>query len=556
MVEKVKTTRRRKPGADVLMTAFDTLSSGVMLVVPTGDKRTIRFVSRALGSILGVLADALVGKEESVFWEILLARLGNPSTVREDLERIWDNPNEIRTDILHLVEPYPLVLERSTTPLVRKDGTVFGRIWTFRNASREFKLKDEQQRKRKTEYCFRSLSSFLFEASLSSESMVDICRIGCLGMDVVSAVFVPLVEERQEVAQFSVSRRFQLHPPWERLRDFVSRALPRLDAASTLVLEVDSMVEEVQDLFVTRGIDRIMFVPVGYGTTIFGVMFFEELNQERDWARDDFRCVESIARAMGLWLHKERGERRLIEAREEAEAAVRVRSDFIALLSHELRTPLNPLIGFTQLLDEQREQLPEEVRDMVSRITEGAMRLRELVEDLLTLTRLDSRLDGWRKYHCDPKGIVEDSCAWARRQPCESTVDVVAEIRTDLGVVEADGAALRRALNALLSNALRFSPDGGKVRAIADIDGDQLHLQIVDRGPGVADAAKRRIFEPFVQGEPVLTRRHGGAGIGLTLVRKVADSHHGRAWVEDGPDGGSIFHLSIPRTVPDQNNED
>ena len=90
-----------------------------------------------------------------------------------------------------------------------------------------------------------------------------------------------------------------------------------------------------------------------------------------------------------------------------------------------------------------------------------------------------------------------------------------------------------------------------KVKLCASSNEIVLHLRICDNGPGVADDAKERIFEPFIQGEPVLTRRHGGAGIGLTLVRKVADSHEGKAWVDDAPGGGSVFHLELPVAIID-----
>ena len=383
---------------------------------------------------------------------------------------------------------------------------------------------------------------------MSPESLQEICRIACTGLDVASVAYVPLrPSDELELAQFSVSRRYQYTNEAEGISRYVAGAVKNLDLSAVSVVELADMDETAGALFSPRRVSRVMIAPVGFADDVYGAVLVEEVGRERQWLREDFRCVQSVASALGLWLQKEEHEGNLVRAREAAEAAARVRSDFIALLSHELRTPLNPLIGFTQLLEEQCEGMSQETQDMVARIADGAMRLRELVEDLLTLTRLDSRLDGWRKYHCDPRGIVEDCCSWVRRQAQDKEIEVVLEMEKSLGVVEADGAALRRAINALLSNAVRFSPKDGCVDVSATSTDDFFRVRIVDQGPGVADEAKKRIFEPFVQGEPVLTRRFGGAGIGLTLVRKVADAHDGRVWVEDGEDGGSVFTLEIPK---------
>lgn len=544
---------RGKAGATRLMQpSFEAMTQGVLLVMPHRKSTRIRSANAALGHILGIDHGSLIGEPAEAFWEPLLSRLGNPHSFRQDLLRIQGNPHEIRADVLHLVEPNSMAIERTTAPLTDGEGNYLGRLWTFRNASREFRLREELQKRRKTEFCFRALSSHLFDASLSAEALRELCRIACMGLDVASVVYAPLQSAQFELAQFSVSSTLEVGDAAGSYLRFVGKALRRVELGTTTILQAEDVVAPSQALFASRGVRRILLVPVGFDQAVFGGLVLEETTEDHEWTREDFKCVESVARAMGLWLYKEDNERHLVRAREEASAAARARTDFIALLSHELRTPLNPLIGFTQLLEEQRDQMPEEAADMVSHIAAGAMRLRELVEDLLTLTRLDARLDGWRRYHCDPRGIIDDSCTWARRFSGDKKITVELDVEGELGVVEADGAALRRAVNAMLSNAIRFTPDGGNVKLCVSSNDVVLHLRICDQGPGVADEAKERIFEPFIQGEPVLTRRHGGAGIGLTLVRKVADAHEGKAWVEDAPGGGSVFHLELPVAVLDE----
>lgn len=533
---------------ETLLSAMESLTCGVVIIMRRGGVERLEFANQAVGELLGIETADLVGEDSSLFWEQLFERIDNPDPVREDLARIVANPVEVRTDVLHLRAPTLRVVERSTAPLRGEKGRILGRVWTFSNSSREFRMREELQRRRKIDLCHRSLVKFLMHAPVSHETVEELCRLLCSGLDLASVGWFPLsAEESPLLAQFCVSERF-LYESWEgALTTLVRKWCKQGGVGAPEFLPLKEMEEEERAPFSYRGITRAMLVPVFRDEVLHAVLLFEEERSDRDWLRDDLRSLESAAWTVGLWLKKAEAEKSAEVSRQEAEAAAKVRSDFIALLSHELRTPLNPLVGFTQLLQEQLETSDEETREMVSRISEGAMRLRELVEDLLTLTRLDQRLDGWRRYPCDPRSVVEDACTWARRFAGEKELTIDLKFGGDLGMVEADGAALRRALNAMLSNAMRFSPRKGTVRVHATGTPHELVIAVSDAGPGVAPEVKRKIFEPFVQGEPVLTRRHGGAGIGLTLVRKVADSHNGKVWVEDCPGGGSTFLLQIPR---------
>jgi signal transduction histidine kinase len=544
MQPRKRTSKGTISKAALFDVTLSTLSLGVLLSVRRDGEMRIQTLSRRLLDTLGMAEVDLVGRPESEFWNLLIPRLANSHAVREDLERLAASQKEQRTDILTILQPDLAVLERSSAPLHDRNGEFVGRLWTFRSVTHEFVMREELQRKRKSEYCFSTLSAFLFEAHRSEESCSEICRIVAQGIDLPSVLLLPVRSASIRPAQFTVSRKYSLSGAPEGLGILVHELGAGDEGVGDFVTaELDPLLSAA---FGDRSIRRIRTVPVEFSGLVHAVLVLEDRNSLRDWGPDETRSVVSAARSIALWLQKEEDRVRLVHASEAAEAAARVRTDFLALLSHELRTPLNPLIGFTQLLHEQRESLPEDARDMVARINAGAMRLRELVEDLLTLTRLDNRVEGWRVYPCDPNGIVTDSCSWARSLGAERNISVESAIAGPLGIVNADGASLRRAFRALLSNAVRFSPDGSTVLVETSLRGSDLVVRVRDRGPGVREEAKERIFEPFVQEEPVLTRRHGGAGIGLTLVRRVAEAHNGRVWVEDNPGGGSVFHLQIP----------
>lgn len=532
--------------------ALDSLSPATVLVAPAAEGvGKVVFVSRGMERIFSLTPADLAGKDVQLLWEHLLSRVENPTPIREDLDRISGNPYEERTDIVRLVRPFPLVLERSTCPLHGPNREYLGRMWAFRNANREFALKEDLRKKRRTELLFRNLTETLLGARLSEEVMKEVVRHLCAGMDGASTVYFPRPGRPvPKPIQFTVSRKHSIaDEDMEALASYVDQRLGEADPDDVEEWRSNQVPAELVSAFEKRGVSQLLFVPVMAAESRFGALLVEETDADREWSRDDAKAALSCAVVLGQWFSKHEADLKTGEARGQAEAASKARSDFIALLSHELRTPLTPLIGFTQLLEEQCEGQPQELRDMVLRIGAGARRLRSLVEDLLTLTRLDSRLDGWRRYHCDAKGIVEDACGWVKSLALDKKVEVEMEVEEELGVIEADGASLRRAVNAMLSNAVRFSPDDGKVMVHATGRADSVVIRVMDQGSGVSEAQKKEIFEPFVQGEPVLTRRFGGAGIGLTLVRKVAEAHNGEAWVEDAPSGGSVFFLRIPRSA-------
>jgi signal transduction histidine kinase len=545
---------KRRPKANrekVFSAAIDSIPHGTLIVAPGPEdgQETVVLASKRLSDICWIAPDKLLGKDPWVFWDDLLAKVEHPASVREDLVRISRSRTEVRTDVLRFVRPQILPVERFTVPLLDSDGAYLGRLWTFRNANREFAIREDLHRERRLELFLRNLAGAVIGDTASPDAMAALCRIFCLGLDVASVTFFPAPGNRlAPAAQFTVSRKHELKDPQrEVLSCFAQQELALAAGLGVQDVESNALPDLVVAAMAQRFIVRLVLVPVIGGGHRHGILVLEENDPDREWSLDDTKSALAGAQLVSSWLVRLDGARLLEEARGQVEAAGRARSDFIALLSHELRTPLNPLIGFTQIMEEARSELRPEFHDMVSRIGSGARRLRDLIEDLLTLTRLDARLDGWRRYHCDPRSIAEDCAAWAREIAQERRVTVVVDAGSGLGVVEADGAALRRAINAMLSNAVRFSPEGATVRLEMTPSPDSLLVRVVDSGPGVPDDLKKKIFEPFVQGEPVLTRRFGGIGIGLTLVKMVANSHSGDAWVDDAPGGGAVFNLRVPR---------
>lgn len=244
-----------------------------------------------------------------------------------------------------------------------------------------------------------------------------------------------------------------------------------------------------------------------------------------------------------------RSERKYSEAfRREREAAQRLRAldemknTFLEAVSHDLRTPLTSILGSALTLEQTTLNLPrEDALDLVSRIAANARKLERLLSDLLDLDRLQRGIVSPQRRPTELTEIVHRSIQGTEnRSAHEVHVDV------EPATVLVDAAKVERILENLLSNAIRHTPEGTRiwVRGRGQ-DGGAL-LVVEDEGPGVPAELHEAVFEPFRQAPGSSSEHSPGVGVGLSLVRRFAELHGGRAWLEDRPGGGSSFHVLLP----------
>lgn len=221
----------------------------------------------------------------------------------------------------------------------------------------------------------------------------------------------------------------------------------------------------------------------------------------------------------------------------------RRQSDFLALVSHELRTPLTAISGMAETLVERIHALePAVVASFAERILRNGHRLELVIDDLLDLSQLEQ---GQLRVICEPtalgplveRGVTEADLGG---HPVELTVE------PDLPLADTDGRRARQVLANLLSNAVKYSPPESAIAVSVRSDPGWVVLEVADEGEGVPAEIRARIFEPFYQAEPAATRRVGGLGVGLHLVRELCLAMGATVSLESSGSAGSCFRVSFP----------
>jgi PAS domain S-box-containing protein len=233
------------------------------------------------------------------------------------------------------------------------------------------------------------------------------------------------------------------------------------------------------------------------------------------------------------------------EARRQAEAASRAKDDFLATLSHELRTPLSPFLAWSDLL--RRRLVPPEQADRgLAAISRNAAAQARLIDELLDVSRIVSgklRLD---LRPVDVAPIIFDAVDAMRPAAEAKCIEIETALTAGCRVL-GDPDRLRQVMWNLLSNAVKFTSGGGRVDVELTIDGPAARIVVTDTGQGIAPEFLPVVFERFRQADTTSTRRHGGLGLGLAIVRELVELHGGRVGVDSpGEDQGATFTVWIP----------
>jgi DICT domain-containing protein/signal transduction histidine kinase len=289
--------------------------------------------------------------------------------------------------------------------------------------------------------------------------------------------------------------------------------------------------------------------PVIYQGRLLGMVELHSCMETHLWQADDLEIVEAVSTQLGVALIQAESYAHLEDLNQQLEALERTRSNLIAITGHELRTPLSTIQVCLESLASEPDMPIELQQVMLSTALTDAERLRKLVQDFITLSRLES---GRVEWHLEP--IALDECvdlalsSLRARQSDEPRPHISNQVPIGLPPVRADGERVVEVLSKLLDNACKFTPPEGEVIIEAHPNQEQmLEVTVADTGRGIEPSRLEAVFDRFYQEEGALRRTTGGTGLGLAICRQIILGLGGQIWAESaGRDRGSRFHFTVP----------
>jgi signal transduction histidine kinase/DNA-binding response OmpR family regulator len=294
-----------------------------------------------------------------------------------------------------------------------------------------------------------------------------------------------------------------------------------------------------------RGWRSLVAVPMLRESRVVGAMVIRRHTPGRI-PQEIHDLLETFASQSSLALINAQLYRQLERQSAALEVASRHKSEFLASMSHELRTPLNAIIGFSEvLLERMFGELNERQDDYLRDIWSSGKHLLELLNDILDLSKIEAGQMVLNRSEFAVRECLEYCVSMVRERAVKQRIFLSLEVDPQVGMLDADRLRIRQVVLNLLSNAVKFTPEGGHVGVRASIRDQDLVVEVVDTGPGVAVEDRQRIFDSFQQGarHPEQTE---GTGLGLTLSKRILELHGGRIWVESEMGEGSTFGFALP----------
>ena len=226
-----------------------------------------------------------------------------------------------------------------------------------------------------------------------------------------------------------------------------------------------------------------------------------------------------------------------------AQAATRMKSEFLANMSHELRTPLNIIIGFGELLqDGKGGPVSEAQREFLTDILGASRHLLQLINDILDLSKVEAGMMEFRPEPVEVPRLVSETADLLRSLNAKKNLDIVPDVQASLGEVMVDPAKIKQVLYNYLTNAIKFTPEGGRITIRARVeDSDHFRLEVEDSGTGIRPKDLPRLFVEFQQLDASASKHHQGTGLGLALTKRIVEAQGGRVGVESPPGRGALF---------------
>ncbi|MEA3340977.1 MAG: GAF domain-containing sensor histidine kinase [Chloroflexota bacterium] len=287
----------------------------------------------------------------------------------------------------------------------------------------------------------------------------------------------------------------------------------------------------------------LLAVPLQIKERRIGVL--EAINKEEGntFGQEDIEILTALAAQAAVSIESARLVEALREAYEQLGRLDQLKSDFIAIASHELRTPLSLILLYAAVL---QEQLGEEAGQQLDAVLRAANHLKDIIGTMLNLRFLETGQMDVMFTLSDLRTVIQEACEDNESIAETNGVVLETDLPDDEVPVQMDKEKMRVVLDNLISNAIKFTPSDGRVRVSLRGRDGEVEIAVSDTGIGIPQEELENIFDRFYQVEDHMVRRHGGMGLGLSIVKGLVELHGGRVWAESAPDQGSRFVVTLP----------
>jgi signal transduction histidine kinase len=294
-----------------------------------------------------------------------------------------------------------------------------------------------------------------------------------------------------------------------------------------------------------RSEERLMVAPLLAGTSVKGAMAVWRRGG-RAFEDAELQFLVGLSLQAAVAIENARLFRELEQKSRELEAASRHKSEFLANMSHELRTPLNAIIGFSEVLgDRMFGEINDKQAEYVGDILESGRHLLSLINDILDLSKIEAGRMELEPGEFDLPKAIDNTLILVRERAQRRGIALGCAIDEAVGTIRADERKVKQVMLNLLSNALKFTPEGGRIDVRADLRDGMAEIAVTDTGVGIAPEDQQNLFEEFRQ-VGTAAKKSEGTGLGLAISRKFIELHGGKIWVTSQPGTGSTFTFTLP----------
>jgi signal transduction histidine kinase/CHASE3 domain sensor protein len=303
----------------------------------------------------------------------------------------------------------------------------------------------------------------------------------------------------------------------------------------------------LREVLLSSGFTSLLVTPFGIGGEVLGTLVLLRKDPDRPWTQPEVAAVESIASDVARGIANARTYHKEQELVQKLRDVDRAKSDFLAAVTHDLQSPLTSILGYLEVLEDDKEaQLDPAGRRMLGSIEHSATRLQNLVEDLLTMSRIELGTFESKLSTIDLAAVTAEAIEGIQITADQRKLDLrFASPEGGLPVL-GDGDQLGRALTNLLTNAVKYTPPGGRVEVSASREDHRAIVAIRDTGIGIPEKDQPMLFTRFFRASNVVNGAAPGTGLGLAIVASIVHNHHGQVALHSRERAGTTVTITLP----------